>query len=327
MTARPTLNSLRGPVADELSAFEKRFRASLTSKVGLLDIVTRYVVRQKGKRVRPLLVLLSAKVCGGVTEATYRGASLVEILHTATLVHDDVVDDADTRRGFASINAVWKNKVAVLFGDYLLARGLLLSLENNDFEFLHSTSTAVKRMSEGELQQIQKSRQLDITEATYNTIIGNKTASLFATCTEVGAISATGSTEWRTRMKDYGEAVGMAFQIKDDLLDYLGQRSLLGKPTGADLKEKKITLPLIYALREGPRKDAQQALKYVKKGPSSKEIAWIISFVETNGGITYAEQRAAEFAATARTALAPLPASDARTALDQFVTFVTERTS
>ncbi|MBM4161910.1 MAG: polyprenyl synthetase family protein, partial [Ignavibacteria bacterium] len=199
----------------------------MRSRVGLVDLIARYIIRQKGKRVRPILVFLSAKACGTVNESTYRAATLVEILHTATLIHDDVVDDADTRRGLASINAVWKNKVAVLMGDYLLSRGLLLSLDSNDYYILHSTSNAVKRMSEGELLQIQKSRQLNIDEETYLKIISDKTASLFATCTEIGAASATQDHAKRIQMRDYGEHVGIAFQIRDDLLDYLGRRSVI----------------------------------------------------------------------------------------------------
>jgi len=322
-----TLDDIRGPVTAELKEFDRFFKEAMRSKVGLIDLIARYIIRQKGKRVRPILVLLSAKVCGAINESTYRGATLVEILHTATLIHDDVVDDADTRRGLASINAVWKNKIAVLMGDYLLARGLLLSLERNDYAFLRSTSTAVKRMSEGELLQIQKSRRLDIDEETYLKIIGDKTASLFSTCTEIGSTSATDDAEKRIQLRSFGENVGMAFQIRDDLLDYLGRKSIIGKPIGTDMKEKKLTLPFIHALTAAPRNDARQALKVIKKGAKSKDVQWVVDFVEANGGIEYALSKAQEYAALARQNLSILPNSDAKEALMQFVDFVTERQS
>ena len=322
-----TLGDIREPIAEELKAFDRFFKEAMRSKVGLIDLIARYIIRQKGKRVRPILVLLSAKVCGEISGSTYRGATLVEILHTATLIHDDVVDDADTRRGLASINAVWKNKIAVLMGDYLLARGLLLSLESRDYPFLHSTSTAVKRMSEGELLQIQKSRQLDLDEETYLKIIGDKTASLFSTCTEIGAVSATEDTDIRRELKDFGEHVGMAFQIRDDLLDYLGRKSIIGKPIGIDLKEKKLTLPLIHALTTAGRKDARQALKIIKNGAKGKDVAWVVNFVEANGGITYALAKAEHYASLARRNLSSLPESRAKESLLQFVDFVMERNS
>ncbi|MEX1276039.1 MAG: polyprenyl synthetase family protein [Bacteroidota bacterium] len=323
----PSIDSIKTPVEAELRQFNGFFREAMRSKVGLVDLVARYLVRQKGKRVRPILVFLSAKTCGHVNQSTFRAATLVEILHTATLIHDDVVDDADTRRGLASINAVWKNKVAVLMGDYLLSRGLLLSLEHNDYYFLHCTSRAVKRMSEGELLQIQKSRQLNMDEATYLDIISDKTASLLATCTEIGAASATDDPEQRRLMKDFGENVGMAFQIRDDLLDYQGRKSIIGKPTGIDMKEKKLTLPLIYSLHQGNRKDAKHALKLIKNGARQKDIEWVVEFVEKTGGIEYARSKAEEYSERARTALAPFPDSEAKEALLEFIEFVMERTS
>ncbi|MGH2569023.1 MAG: polyprenyl synthetase family protein [Bacteroidota bacterium] len=322
-----SLDEIREPVAAELKTFDRFFKEAMRSKVGLIDLIARYIFRQKGKRVRPILVLLSAKACGEINESTYRGATLVEILHTATLIHDDVVDDADTRRGFASINAVWKNKIAVLMGDYLLARGLLLSLEHNDYFFLHSTSTAVKRMSEGELLQIQKSRQLDITEETYLKIIGDKTASLFSTCTEIGGASSTGDPEKRGQLKLFGENVGMAFQIRDDLLDYLGRKSIIGKPTGIDMKERKLTLPLIYALTHAPRKASRQILKMIKNGAKQKDVQGVLDFVESNGGVEYARAKAEQYALLARGYLSSLPESDAKEALLRFVDFVMERSS
>jgi octaprenyl-diphosphate synthase len=297
----------------------------MKSSVGLVELVTRYIVRQKGKKVRPILVLLSAEACGGVTERSYRGATLVEILHTATLVHDDVVDEADTRRGFPSINAVWKNKIAVLMGDYLLSRGLLLSLENDDVDFLRITSTSVRRMSEGELHQIQKSRRLDMDEATYFRIIGDKTASLLSTCCEIGASSATTDNAVRTRLRDYGEHVGIAFQIRDDLLDYVGRKSITGKPTGLDLSEKKLTLPLIHALRTADPKESKAILGMIKAGGKKMKVQTVIDFVERQGGLAYATAKAREYAGKAKDDLAGLPPTPSRRSLEAFADFVVER--
>ncbi|HEX9614632.1 MAG TPA: polyprenyl synthetase family protein [Bacteroidota bacterium] len=322
-----TLDRIKEPIRLELKEFDRFFREAMRSRIGLVDLIARYIVRQKGKRVRPILVLLSAKAFGAITEMSYRAATLVEILHTATLVHDDVVDDADTRRGLASINAVWKNKIAVLMGDYLLSRGLLLSLEHGDYYFLHSTSSAVKRMSEGELLQIQKSRQLDIDEETYLKIISDKTASLLSTCTDIGCASVSESGVQRALMREFGENVGMAFQIRDDLLDYVGRRSIIGKPTGIDLKEKKLTLPLIHALRRADRRESREALRVIRNGAKQKGVEWIVSFVKANGGIDYAVSKAEEFARMARQTLAGVPESPSKEALLQFVDFVMERDS
>jgi octaprenyl-diphosphate synthase len=320
-----TLKEIARPIQPHLEHFDEVFAQAIRSKVGLVDLVTKYIIRQKGKKVRPILVLLSAELCGGVNEKSYRGATLVEILHTATLIHDDVVDDADTRRGFASINAVWKNKIAVLMGDYLLSKGLLLSLEHDDFTFLKITSTAVRRMSEGEIHQIQKSRQLDMDEATYLQIIGDKTASLLATCTEIGAASATADAEQRRLLREYGENVGLAFQIRDDLLDYVGRKSITGKPTGLDLSEKKLTLPLIYAFTKAPKKDGKQILSMIKNGKKKGNVKRVLEFVEEYGGIAYAAKRARDFSARAKEILAPFPDSPSRQALLDFADFVVER--
>lgn len=320
-----TLKEISAPVRHHLTVFQEVFRNAIRSRIGLVDLVTRYLVRQKGKQVRPILVLLSADLCGGVNESSYRAASLVEILHTATLVHDDVIDDADTRRGIASINAVWKNKVAVLMGDYLLARGLLLSLDNNDVAFLKITSTAVRRMSEGELHQIQKSRKLDMDEETYLTIIGDKTASLLSTCCEIGAASATRNPEQLRHMREYGELVGLAFQIRDDLLDYVGRRSITGKPTGLDLSERKLTLPLIHAIRQAPRAEGKDILTMVKNGGKKVDVRGIVEFVERHGGLSYAARKAAEFAEHAKDLLAVFPDSAARQSLMAFADFVVQR--
>lgn len=297
----------------------------MKSTVGLVELVTRYIVRQKGKKVRPILVLLSAEACGGVTERSYRGATLVEILHTATLVHDDVVDEADTRRGFPSINAVWKNKIAVLMGDYLLSRGLLLSLENDDVDFLRITSTSVRRMSEGELHQIQKSWRLDMDEPTYFRIIGDKTASLLATCCEIGAASATTDPAVRAHLRDYGEHVGIAFQIRDDLLDYVGRKSITGKPTGLDLSERKLTLPLIYALRTADPKESKEILGMIKARGKKMKPKVVVDFVERQGGLEYATAKAREYSAMAKNDLSSLPATPARLSLEAFADFVVER--
>jgi octaprenyl-diphosphate synthase len=266
-------------------------------------------------------------VCGGITDSSYRAATLIEMLHTATLVHDDVVDDADTRRGLASINAVWKNKVAVLMGDYLLSRGLLLALQYQDHYFLNATSNAVKRMSEGELLQIQKSRHLNIDEPTYLKIISDKTASLFSACMDIGAASATNDGAQRQHMQEFGENIGLAFQIRDDLLDYLGRKSILGKPTGEDIKEKKLTLPLIYALSHTDKKNAKHALRLVKGGATKKEIEWILNFVVEAGGVEYSLHRAEVFAANARQSLFGFPDSPAKASLLQFVDYVIQRNS
>jgi octaprenyl-diphosphate synthase len=319
------LRQIKAPIQEELKIFHDVFKTTMRSKVGLVDTVARYIVRQKGKKIRPILVLLSGKLCGGPTPETYRAAALVEILHSATLIHDDVVDGADTRRGLASINAIWKNKIAVLMGDYLLSRGLLLSLEKDDFYFLKILSDAVRRMSEGEILQIEKSRRLDINEDTYLKIISDKTASLLATCCELGAASATEDKKQWERMKTYGENVGMAFQIRDDLLDYLGRRNIIGKPTGLDAKDKKLTLPLIHSLENSPRRDKSEILQIIRNKASRDGTARILEFVKTYGGIDYATEKAERYSTLAREQLQHFPDSPSKDSLLKFVDFVTER--
>jgi octaprenyl-diphosphate synthase len=319
------LKEILEPIDKDLEIFDSRFKKAIRSKIAFVDLIARYIVKQKGKRIRPALVLLSAKACDSINESTHRGASLVEILHTATLIHDDVVDESDTRRGFPSINAVWKNKIAVLMGDYMLAKGLLLSLDNNDFQFLKITSDAVRRMSEAEILQIKKSRDLDIDEATYLKIISDKTASLFATCCEIGATSAVSNIPTHTQMRTFGENLGMVFQIRDDLLDYTSRMSITGKPTGLDVKEKKLTLPLIYALSKAPKSESKEILRTVKNGANRKELTKIVAFAELYGGIEYALQRAEEYSNRALDALQSLPDSSAKTSLQAFVKFVMER--
>jgi octaprenyl-diphosphate synthase len=319
------LTEITTPIRNELEQFEEYFRIAMRSKIAFVDTIARYIVKQKGKRIRPALVLLTAKACGEVNESTFRGAALVEILHTATLIHDDVVDDADTRRGFASINAVWKNKIAVLMGDYMLAKGLLLSLDNSDFKFLQIISDAVRRMSEAEILQIKKSRDLDIDEATYLKIISDKTASLFSTCCQIGAASTTTDETMIRRMKDFGENLGMVFQIRDDVLDYVGRRSITGKPTGLDMKEKKLTLPLIHSLSQAPRTQAKQIIKIIKNGAKSKELQSVVEFAHEFGGIDYTMKKAEHYSSRAYQALESLAYSPAKESLESFVGFVLER--
>ena len=319
------LKAITQPIREELDLFDDSFRAAMRSKVAFVDMVARYIVKQKGKRIRPILVLLTAKACGGVNESSYRGASLVEILHTATLIHDDVVDDADTRRGFPSINAVWKNKIAVLMGDYMLAKGLLLSLDNNDFQFLKIISDSVRRMSEAEILQIAKSKDLDIDEATYLKIISDKTASLLSTCCQIGAVSATDDPDVQRTMRDFGDNLGMVFQIRDDLLDYVGRTSITGKPTGLDMKEKKLTLPLIYAFTKAPRNQSKHILSIIKNGTKKKSLQEVVEFAHTYGGIDYTIKKAEQYSARALEAIRSIHPSVARDSLVQFVEYVFER--
>lgn len=323
-TQSVTLEDIRRPIKAELDAFQDYFRASMRSDVGLLDKITRYVLRQKGKRIRPILVLLSAELCGGISETSYRAAALVELLHTATLVHDDVVDDAERRRSMFSINALWKNKIAVLLGDFLLSRGLLLSLNHEDYTILHALSDAVRRMSEGELLQIEKSRLLDIDEETYFRIISDKTASLIAACTTSGALSATDDETTIERMRTMGEKLGLAFQIRDDLFDF-GVKDV-GKPIGIDLQEKKMTLPLIYALREADRSEKRRIMKIVRQDDKSRnDIRAVAQFVTDRGGIAYARRRMNTLAREAHAQLDDVPPSPARDALLDLVAFTVQR--
>lgn len=318
------LDKIRIPIASELDAFEGKFKSSMQSKVPLLDRVTHYIYKRKGKQMRPMFVFFSAKLCGGITESTHRGAALVELLHTATLVHDDVVDDAYERRGFLSINAVWKNKIAVLVGDFLLAKGLLLSVEHDELKLLKIVSDAVQQMSEGELLQIEKVRRLDIVEDVYYEIIRQKTASLIASCCACGASSAGASDEIVQKMKLFGEHIGMAFQIKDDLLDF-GYDDI-GKPKGIDIKEKKITLPLIYALNNADRKTKNNIIKLVKyHNEDVASVDKVIEFVRNTGGLNYAEEKMFEFQHKAFEILQSFPDSETKNSLIDLVKFTTER--
>ncbi len=319
------LNEIILPIKEQIKLFDAEFKSAIRSNIGLVDIIARYILRQKGKKIRPILVLLSAKASGGINKSTYRAAALVELLHTATLIHDDVVDNADTRRGLASINAAWKNKIAVLMGDYLLSRGLLLSLLNGEFEFLKVSSIAVKRMSEGELLQIQKSRQLDMDEETYFKIISDKTASLISTCCELGAVSATKDEGIVTHLRNFGEYLGMAFQIRDDVLDYEGKKATLGKPIGGDIRERKVTLPLIYAFENAPKQTGKSVLRLLKNGKRGSRIDEVIKFAETYGGIGKAHEKAEDFILRARDELNDIENSDAKESLLKLTEFVVER--
>lgn len=320
-----SLKEISSPIKSELERFDEIFKASLRSNVGLVDLVARYIIRQKGKKIRPLLVMLSAKISGGVTDRTYRGATLVELLHTATLIHDDVVDDANKRRGMWSINALFKNKVAVLMGDYLLSRGLMISVDGKDYDFLGVTTSAVKRMSEGELLQIQKTRKLDIDEETYFKVISDKTASLLETCCSIGAMSTTDNRDYIEAMRNFGHSLGMSFQIRDDILDYEGKSNLIGKPVGGDIKEKKITLPLIYSLNNVSSKEAAKIKKILKNGNDKTKIKDIMQFVHENNGIDYALKVAQKYSDEAKNSLNIFPDSQIKLSLQALVDFVTAR--
>lgn len=311
-------------IGQELKTFEGKFSEAVKSNTALLDSIMKYIIKRKGKQLRPMFVFLSAKMHGEVNESTYRAAALVELLHTATLVHDDVVDEAFERRGFFSINAIWKNKIAVLVGDYLLSKGLLLSTGNNDFRHLHILSNAVRQMSEGELLQIEKSRKLNLDENVYFEIIKSKTASLISSACAVGAYSTTQDEEITQKMQLFGEKVGIAFQIKDDLFDYGSED--VGKPTGNDIKEKKLTLPLIYTLNKVD-KVTKRSMIYILKNENKnpKQIKQIIETVQKEGGIKYAEQKMMAFRDEALELLNSFPESAVRNALEELVRYTTDR--
>jgi len=318
------LGDIKKVIAPELKSFEAHFKEAMSSKVPLLEKITYYLVKRRGKQVRPMFVYLSAKVCGETNESSHVAASMVEILHTATLVHDDVVDEAYERRGMFSINALWKNKIAVLVGDYLFAKGLDVSLANNDFEILRIMNVAVQEVIEGELLQSEKARKLDITEEVYYDIIKRKTASLIAAACGVGAASTTKNKEDIDKMKLFGEKIGIAFQIKDDLFDFGADD--VGKPRGIDIKEKKMTLPLIYAINNADKKTKKKIINTVKKhNEDSAKVAEVISYVNQSGGIEYATEAMYQYRKEAFDILHQFPESPARQALEDLVVFVTER--
>ena len=319
---------IKEPIREEMELFEQKFRNSMSSKVALLNRITYYIVNRKGKQMRPMFVFLVAKMLSDdskVSERTYRGASVIELIHTATLVHDDVVDDSNKRRGFFSINALWKNKIAVLVGDYLLSKGLLLSIDNGDFDLLRIISVAVREMSEGELLQIEKARRLDIVEDVYYEIIRQKTATLIAACCAMGACSVQPEQpEFIEKMRLFGEYIGMAFQIKDDLFDYT--EDAIGKPTGIDIKEQKMTLPLIYVLNTCTEKEKQWLINSVKKyNKDKKRVKEVISFVKTHNGLEYATAKMKEFQQKALNILNDFPASSYKEALTLMVNYVIDR--
>ncbi len=319
------LKEIQEPIQAHLAEFEKKFRDSMKSQVALLNIITQYILRHKGKQMRPMFVFLSAGICGGVTDSTYRAAALIELLHTATLVHDDVVDESNYRRGFLSINALWRNKIAVLVGDYLLSKGLLVALENNEMELLKIVSDATREMSEGELLQIEKARRLDVTEDIYFEIIRKKTASLIAACCATGAASTHSEPDFVKKMHSFGENVGIAFQIKDDLFDY-ESNDLVGKPNGLDIKEKKLTLPLIRLLGDSDRRKKRRFIHIIRRRDQDpQKIATLIQEVHAGDGILYAREKMTDYQEKAFQILYEFPESPFRQAMEKLVRFTTER--
>ncbi len=320
-----SLKKIKEPIKDEIKNFEKFFKTSIRSKVPLLDIITNYIIRRKGKQIRPIFVFLSAKLHGGISKSTYNAATLVELMHTASLVHDDVVDESYQRRGFFSINALWKNKISVLVGDYLLSKGLLLAVDNQEFETLKIISIAVREMAEGELLQIEKARKLNTDESIYFKIIRKKTAALLASCTAAGAKSANASDETVEKMRQFGENIGIAFQIKDDLFDYQ-KNSNTGKPSGNDIQEKKMTLPLIYTYNNADKSKKREIKKVIgKHNKNGKKVGEIINYVNKNGGIKYAEQKMVEYRDKSLEILNEFPDNEAKKALIELVKFTIDR--
>ena len=320
-----SLKDIKKPISGELKEFQKVFRKTVKSKVALLDVIMRYILKSKGKQMRPVFVLFSARMFGSIDESTYRAATLIELMHTATLVHDDVVDDSFQRRGRFSINYLWKNKIAVLAGDYLLSRGMLLALENKDFGLLEIVSRAVKDMSEGELLQLEKARKLDISEQIYYEIIRKKTASLLASCLATGAASSTDDQLIIEKMRLIGENAGMAFQIRDDLFDFQASNES-GKPSGIDIKEKKMTLPLIYLLSKSSMMEKRKIINIVKNhNEDTDKVAWLIKQVEQAGGIDYAEQKMLGFKNKSVGLLNEFPQNNSRDALLQLIDYSINR--
>jgi octaprenyl-diphosphate synthase len=319
------IKNIKAPIKEEMNLFERRFKDSLKSNVSLLDKIMHYIIKRKGKQMRPMFVFLSAKLFGKFEENTYRAASMIELLHTATLVHDDVIDEANFRRGFFSINSIWKNKIAVLVGDFLLSRGLLLAVKNEEFELLKIMSTAVQDMSEGELLQIEKARKLDITEDVYFDIIRQKTAALIAACCASGANSVGQNKEVVEKMRLFGENAGIAFQIKDDLFDYT-QSTLIGKPTGIDIREQKMTLPLIYTLNTIEKKHKNYIINIIKNHRKNDvKVAEVIALVKESGGLEYAKKRMYEYHNTALDLLKQFNENQAKKSLILLLDYVVNR--
>lgn len=321
-----TVEKIKQPIAHEMELFEKKFSLFMSSRVALLNKITHFIVNRKGKQMRPMFVFLVAKMLSKdeVNDRTYRGAAVIELIHTATLVHDDVVDDSNRRRGFFSVNALWKNKIAVLVGDFLLSKGLLLSIDNDDFDLLKIISVAVREMSEGELLQIEKARRLDITEEVYYEIIRQKTATLIAACCSLGAAAVKPGSEDIEKMRKFGELIGMAFQIKDDLFDYGEEK--IGKPTGIDIKEQKMTLPLIYTINNVAEKDKRWLINSVKNhNKDKKRVREVIEFVKQNGGLDYAVEKMKYFQHEASAMLDQYPDSIYKESLQTMIDYVIER--
>ena len=320
------ISQIKLPIQYEMEAFETKFRDAMLTKVPLINRITYFIIRRKGKQMRPMFVFLVAKAVsdGNFEEKTYRGATLIELIHTASLVHDDVVDDSNRRRGFFSVNALWKNKIAVLFGDYLLSKSMLFSIENDDFDLLKIISITLKEMAEGELLQIEKARKLDITEEVYFEIIRQKTATLISACCGIGAASVGASEETIQEMRKFGEYIGIAFQIKDDLFDYSDEK--IGKPTGIDIKEKKMTLPLIYTLNTSAKKDKKWLINSVKtRNRDKKRVKEVIAFVKENGGMEYTTTKMHEYKNKALVILENYPSSAYKDSLLQMIHYVVER--
>lgn len=333
---RPTFNSsnrrntlkltdLIRPFEAEFKIFEARFSAMMESQVPLIDSIAKYLVKHKGKNLRPLLVLMSSKICGTPSEHSYTSAVVVELLHTATLVHDDVIDDADLRRGFPSIKAKWQNKIAILIGDYLLSKSLIGASDTDNIRVIRILSTAAKRLTRGELNQLQRSKKMNMSEADYIDMISDKTAALISACAELGAVTTTEDETIHAAMRSFGENLGIAFQIKDDLLDYQSTAGIIGKPAGADLKEQKLTLPIIHALSRVDDSEARKIRKRIKKSMKRSDISDIITFVESNQGIKYADGEARRYAELAKAELAIFPDSDAKTSIFNFIDYVITR--
>jgi octaprenyl-diphosphate synthase len=313
------------PLRADYDTFQFYFKKSMTSNLRIVDEVAKYLVRHKGKQLRPMLVITAARSVGEPTESSYLAAVVVELLHTAALVHDDVVDEAELRRGFPTINKIWKNKISILMGDYLLAKSLIIATEIGHLEMMNIIANVAKSMSKGELLQIQKARKLNITEEEYFQLIKDKTASLFSACCEIGAITISHNSEQRTILKNFGLNLGIAFQIKDDLLDYQSKSGILGKPVGHDLKDKKITLPLLYAFQNSDNTDRKKIIRMLKNGVKRKQIDHIIEFIKTHNGISLAEQKAHYYKDLSISGLRKLPETPARQILEDLADFVVKR--
>jgi len=311
--------------AADFKNFDAHFETIMRSDVKLIDQVAKYIVKHKGKQFRPALVIVSARTLGPATDATYTSAAVVELLHTASLVHDDVLDDAELRRGFRTIHKVWKNKIAILMGDYLLSKSLIAATETGSIKVMNTVATVAKRLIKGAIFELQKSRKLDITEADYFRLIGDKTASLIAACCELGALTMNAADAQQKALRDYGEKLGLAFQIKDDLLDFEASSGVLGKPALADLEDKKITLPVLYALQKSPENEQKKIFKMIKNGAGKKDLQYILAFVQRQNGLEDARAKANEIKDQAVAALVPLPDSPAKTALTKLADFVVNR--